>query len=158
MAAWQIMALSDASLADAFIAEGRVCLGFSVPISMTEFDSLAALKLWMNDNAPHEGPQGAKSMWRLLHEVQIGDWVVMPSKPRRREYAIGRITGHYSIDPALVEMGRDPHTRAVEWLKTGIPGERMASLRLPTRGTIVQLKANQLRGDGVEERIEAMLD
>ena len=153
MAAWQIRAGSDAGLADTFIDEGRVCLGFGLPVSLTEFATYEALKKLMDDNHSGEGPRAAASMWRLMTEVQIGDYVVMPSKPRRREYAIGRITGGYEFDPSLVEMERDPHTRKVEWLKTRIPGERLATLSLPVRGTITRL-----RGDEVEARIEAILD
>ncbi len=158
MAAWQIRADRDAGWADAFIAEGRVGMGdYRFPISITEFQTLDDLKRRLGDDIdPYEGPQGrgqlASQMWRMLHEVQIGDWVVMPSKPRRREYVIGRIVGHYEMGLELV-AGYALHTRPVQWLKTGIPGERMASLRLPTRGTI-----NRLRSDGVEERIEALLD
>ena len=152
MAVWQIRAGGDAGWAEAFIEESRICLGFGVSKSITDFNSLAALKQWMDDNAPQEGPRAASSLWRLLHEVQIGDLVVMPSKPRGREYAVGRITGHYKIDPELVAMGREPHTRAVQWLKTGIPGERMAPLRLPPRSTIARLGI-----DNAEARIEAML-
>ena len=153
MAAWQIRAGPDAGWADTFINEGRVCLGFGMSVSVTEFAALEALKKFMDDNHRGEGPLAAASMWRLMTEVQIGDYVVMPSKPRRREYAIGRITGHYEFDPNLVTKCRDPHTRKVEWLKTGIPGERLASLSLPPRGTITRL-----RGDEVEARIEAILD
>ena len=153
MAVWQIRAGHDASLAEKFISEERVCLGFGVKVSLTEFATLSALKEYMSINAPHEGPRAANSMWKLLHEVQIGDLVLMPSKPRKQEYAIGRIKGDYELAPELVASGRDPHSRPVLWLKTGIPGERLAHLSLPPRGTITRLRSYD-----IETRTEAILD
>ncbi len=152
MAAWLIRAGHDASWADTFIAEGRVCLGFGMNVSVISFPTLAAVQEWMAANAPSEGPRAAHSMWRLLHEVQVGDLVLMPSKPRNQEFAIGRITGGYELAPELVSSGRDPHTRAVNWLRTEVPGGRIVHLGLPPRGTI-----SRLRSHNIEERLEELL-
>ena len=153
MAVWQIRAGGRAQLADAFITEGRVRLGFGLDVSLLEFSSQEAVQEWLNIHAPGEGSRAASSMWQLLHEVQIGDLVVMPSKPGGTEYAIGRITGGYEFEPNLVETEGVPHTRKVEWIKTGIPGERLATLSLPRRFTIARLS-----GDDTEARIREILD
>jgi predicted Mrr-cat superfamily restriction endonuclease len=92
-------------------------------------------------------------MWGLLYEVQIDDLVVMPSKLRNEEYAIGRFPGHHELVSELVDSCRDPHARAVRWLKTGIPSEQLANLRLPPRGTITRLSSHD-----IERQLEAILD
>ena len=153
MAAWQIRAGGDAGRANMFIDEGRVCIGFGVNVSLTKFASRDDLRDWMKaKDDVDQGPLAPHFLWRFMTEVQIGDLVLMPSKPSGREYAIGRIKGGYEFDPSLVEMKRDPHTRKVEWLKTGIPGERLATLSLPRRYTIAHLS------DDAEARIETILD
>ena len=153
MAAWQIRAGGNAEMADAFLTEKRVCLGYAVSVSLTQFRSESELQKWMQANAMGEGPDSPRLLWQLIGSVQIGDLVVTPTKPSRREYAIGRITGGYEFAPELLGPNGVPHTRAVEWLKTGIPGERMAPLRLPPRGTIARLRSHD-----IEARIEAILD
>ena len=139
-------------MADAFLTEKRVCLGYGVSVSLTQFRDQSELQEWMQANAPGEGPRAPNLLWLLISDVQIGDLVVMPTKPSRREYAIGRITSGYEFAPDLLADNRDPHTRAVEWLKTGIPGDEFINLGLPPRSTIARLS-----GDDVEARIEAML-
>ena len=106
----------------------------------------------MADNAPHEGPRAANSVWRLLHEVKIDDLVVMPSKPRNQEYAIGRITGHYEFVSELTNSESVPHTLPVQWLKTQIQGELFAHLSLPPHGTIARLRSHE-----IENRIQEIL-
>jgi restriction system protein len=49
-----------------------------------------------------------------MHEMEVGDLVVYPSKRDRRVY-IGRVTGPYRYDPKT-EPGY-PNLRSVEWLK-----------------------------------------
>lgn len=56
---------------------------------------------------------GAGMLYRFCHEVQIGDYVVFPSKINR-EVNIGVIQGDYVYDPSQVEYVQ---TRKVKWLK-----------------------------------------
>ena len=153
MAVWQIRAGGNAKMADAFLTEKRVCLGYGVSVSLTQFRDQSELRDWLQANASGEGPRAANLLWQLVSDVQIGDLVVMPTKPSRREYAIGRITGGYEFAQELLAVDRDPHTRAVEWLKTGIPGDELINLGLPPRSTIARLS-----GDDAEARVEAILD
>ena len=152
MAVWQIRAGRNAKMADSFLTEKRVCLGYGVSVSLTQFQQKSELQEWIRANAPGEGSNAANLLWRLMSEVQIGDLVVMPTKPSRREYAIGRITGGYELAQDLVAANRDPHTRAVEWLKTSILGDRFVNLGLP-RPAIARLS-----GDDVEGKINEILD
>ena len=159
MAVWQIRAGRNSQMANAFLTEKRVCLGYGVSVSLTQFRDQSELREWLQANAPgegrdapNEGRDAPKLLWQLISGVQIGDLVVMPTKPSRREYAIGRITGGYELAQDLVAANRDPHTRAVEWLKTSILGDRFVNLGLP-RPAIARLS-----GDDVEGKINEILD
>ena len=138
-------------MADAFLTEKRVCLGYGVSVSLTQFRDESELREWMSVNAD-EGPDAPTLLWQLIDGVQIGHLVMMPTKPSRREYAIGRIAGGYEFAPELLGPNGVPHTRAVEWLKTAIPGDRFVNLGLP-RPAIARLRSHDS-----ESRIEALLD
>jgi len=56
---------------------------------------------------------GAGMLYRFCHEVQIGDYVVFPSKSNR-EVNIGVIEGYYVYDSSQNEYVQ---TRKVKWLK-----------------------------------------
>ena len=56
---------------------------------------------------------GAGTLYRFRHEVQIGDYIVFPSKSNR-EVNIGVVEGEYIYDPNQVEYVQ---TRKVKWLK-----------------------------------------
>ncbi len=56
---------------------------------------------------------GAGMLFRFSHEVQIGDYVVFPSKINR-EINIGVVDGDYVYDPSQAEYVQ---TRKVKWLK-----------------------------------------
>ena len=52
-------------------------------------------------------------LYRFCYEVQIGDYVIFPSKSNR-EVNIGMIEGDYVYDPSQLEYVQ---TRKVKWLK-----------------------------------------
>lgn len=56
---------------------------------------------------------GAGMLYRFCHEIQIGDYVIFPSKSNR-EVNIGIVEGDYVYDPNQIEYVQ---TRKVKWLK-----------------------------------------
>jgi restriction system protein len=60
-------------------------------------------------------PGNAGQMFRFLHEMKPGDWVVYPSKALRKVY-LGEITGEYQYAPKT--DAAYPNMRAVKWLKS----------------------------------------
>lgn len=58
-------------------------------------------------------PNIAGQLFRFVHEVQIGDLAIYPSK-RDKHVHVGRITGEYCYDPASERAY--PNQRAVKWL------------------------------------------
>lgn len=57
----------------------------------------------------------AGQLFRFVHEMKVGDYVLYPSK-QAREVNIGRVEGSYRYDPAL-EQGY-PNLRPVKWLRS----------------------------------------
>jgi restriction system protein len=66
------------------------------------------------DAKPGAIPNNAGQLFRFVHEMKAGDWVIYPSK-RDRLIHLGRVEGGYEYDPKT-EPGY-PHRRAVKWLK-----------------------------------------
>lgn len=66
------------------------------------------------DAKPGAIPNNAGQLFRFVHEMKAGDWVIYPSK-RDRLIHLGRVEGNYEYDPKT-EPGY-PHRRAVKWLK-----------------------------------------
>ena len=58
-------------------------------------------------------PTGSGMLYRFCHEVQIGDYIVFPSKSDRM-VNIGEVTGDYKYDASQPEYVQ---TRTVKWLK-----------------------------------------
>ena len=66
------------------------------------------------DAKPGAIPTNAGQLFRFVHEMQVGDLVVYPSKQDRKIH-IGRIEGGYGYNPSLEEGY--PNIRPVKWLK-----------------------------------------
>jgi len=59
-------------------------------------------------------PNYAGQLFRFVHEMNIGDLVVYPSK-RDRHVHIARVEGEYRYDPAVSR--EYPNQRSVKWLR-----------------------------------------
>ena len=59
-------------------------------------------------------PTGSGMLYRFCHEVQLGDYVVYPSRSNRM-INIGQVTGDYVYDASQPEYVQ---TRTVKWLKS----------------------------------------
>lgn len=65
------------------------------------------------DAKPGSVPTSAGMLYRFCFEVQIGDYVVYPSKSNRM-INIGEVTGSYEYDAKQIDYA---HTRSVKWIK-----------------------------------------
>lgn len=65
------------------------------------------------DMKPGAIPVNAGQLYRFVHEMKVGDYLIYPSKSDRQIY-IGRVTGDYQYNPQLADGY--PHQRAAEWL------------------------------------------
>ena len=80
-------------------------------------------------------PVAAGVLYRFVHEIAVGDYVVYPHKPDST-LAFGRFTGQYHWE-AAAETHR--HRRTVEWLRTGIPRQQFSQPALYEVGSAVTL-------------------
>ena len=70
-------------------------------------------------------------------EIEDGDIVVMPSKIRADQVALGRIKGPYTFQ----DIGTGPyHTRPVEWIRTDIPTTEFGETLKGYRKTVSRIK------------------
>lgn len=67
---------------------------------------------------PGAAPTACGQIYRFINDVQIGDYIVFPSKSDRK-VNIGQITGEHYYQSENKE--HYPRRRSVKWLKTGIP-------------------------------------
>ena len=66
------------------------------------------------DMKPGAIPNYTGQIYRFVHKMDVGDYVVYPSKDR--QVHIGQVDGKYQYKP--VEQGEFPHRRSVKWLKS----------------------------------------
>jgi restriction system protein len=88
---------------------------------------------------PHDKPGAipvnAGQLFRFVHEVKEGDWVLYPSK-RDRQIHFGQVTGAYRFAPETSSVY--PHMRAVKWLHA-LPRTRFSQGALYEIGSAITL-------------------
>jgi restriction system protein len=67
------------------------------------------------DKKPSAIPNVAGQPFRFMHEIQIDDIVIYPSKKERKVY-IGKIKSNYMYDQSYEKSY--PHRRSVKWIKS----------------------------------------
>jgi hypothetical protein len=147
--AWIIRAGEHGEAEGLALTRGRAVLGWSKAGALALAWSREAIKdlLRRTYDETREASLGQQAgmLYRFLHEVQIGDVVVLPLQSKPNQVAVGWITGDYEHldDPAFLECDA-VNTRPVDWLTKETPYERFdADLRTSFRGqgTIRSIKA-----------------
>jgi len=116
---WTVHAGTLGNAHTLFITKKVVALGWE---EMGDLAKIApqreAYKTAMQQTYPHTKPGAipvnAGQLFRFVHDMQIGDIVVYPTKAERKIH-FGRIEGGYIYQPLVSE--EYPHTRSVNWLK-----------------------------------------
>ena len=102
-----------------FLKQGKIAIGWRDMGDLSVIaDSRDAFKTKYQSVYPNAKkcsiPTGSGMLYRFCHEVQIGDYVVFPSKSDRM-INIGEVTGDYVYDASQPEYAQ---TRTVKWLKS----------------------------------------
>jgi restriction system protein len=97
------------------VALGWTKMGDLLKIASDREAFKAAVAKTYPDAKPGAIPNNAGQLYRFVHELQVGDLIVYPSK-RDRQIHIGKIEGGYRYDPSL--EASYPNLRPVKWLKT----------------------------------------
>lgn len=90
-------------------------------------------------------------IWPIAHRMEIGDWVVLPSK-RSRTLHFGEITGDYVFDKS--QENPYYHYRSVKWFAKDIPRDRFDQDILYSLGAFMTVC--KIHRNNAEERIKEM--
>lgn len=97
----------------------------------------------------------AGQVWRFIHEVAVGDLVVLPLKTHPRHAAVGRVMGDYEYRPEPPFNNDSCHIRETEWLDADAPYELFDEDLIASfgaQGTISALSAD----DAARRILEAL--
>lgn len=102
-----------------FLKEKAIALGWKKLEDLTSLKpDREAFKKKVAEAYPEKKPGAipvqAGQFFRFMHEMQVGDFVIYPSKIDKKVH-IGRVDGKYAFQ--LKKGGGFPHRRAVTWLK-----------------------------------------
>ncbi len=101
-----------------FLKHGTIAIGWREMGDLSDIENnreafKAKYQLVYPDAKKGSIPTGSGMLYRFCHEVQIGDYIVFPSKSDRM-VNIGEVTGDYKYDASQPEYVQ---TRTVKWLK-----------------------------------------
>ena len=156
MAVWLIRAGSHGEYEHKFLEDSRVYVTWDdLDVNIHELANREALTDALRSVNPDAKPKAitnwVSQIWPFAHEINTGDWVVLPLKSQRA-IQIGEVTGDYQFEP----KGPNPyfHWRPVKWIGEAIPRDHFGKDLLNTFGafmTICRVKKNN-----AEERMIAM--
>lgn len=117
---WGIRAGRNGEADHIFLKESFVALGWDstedlsgLPANREAFKKTIANAYPSMD--PKAVPGTAGQLFRFVHEVQVGDTVLYPSKKDKFMH-IGQVEGSYDYDPSISEDF--PHLRSVKWQRS----------------------------------------
>ena len=125
MSLWLFRAGKTGEYEEKFLGDNKVYLtweGFDV--NLNDIDSQEGLyEILEKYNLENEKTaiNWASQIWAMAHKIQIGDWVVLPSK-RDRTLHFGKVRGNYVFDKSLGSPYY--HYREVHWFAKDIPRDR----------------------------------
>ncbi len=113
---WMVRAGEHGVLIDEFSERGVVAIGWEELGDLTEIRDLETMRTRVRQTYPDQS--GATNLLTagVLHKfrsvISVGDGVISYG-PGTREYLVGRVTGEYRYDPAVIEQY--PNMRDVQW-------------------------------------------
>jgi len=156
MALWLMRAGSHGEHEKFFLEEDRIYLTWgNLNRDLSKVKSQNSLRHLLAeiypDNSEKKNIHHGSQIWIFSHRMNLGDWVVLPSKLKSAIH-IAEITGNYTFDCTA----DDPyyHYRTVNWIATDIPRSNFDQDLLYSFGafmTVCQVKRND-----AEKRVHAM--
>lgn len=156
MQLWLIRAGSQGEFEQKFLTENRVYLTWEeLNTNLAEANSREALLHLLQHHYPNEKlkrlQNHASQIWPFANTMDVGDWVVLPSKKQPVIY-IGKITSGYHTNP----QGPDPffHYRNVEWFGQEIPRSHFGQDLLHSFGAFMTIC--RIQRNNALARVQAM--
>jgi len=157
MALWLFRAGKTGEYERRFLEENRVYLtwdGLSHDLSKIKTKKeLSELLLKVYPNAKHPTIRNwTGQVWPIAHEMNEGDWIVLPSKLKPAAIHIAEIMGPYVFD----QKAADPyyHYRTVKWIATDVPRSNFDQELLYSFGALQTIC--RIERKGAESRVRAM--
>lgn len=153
---WLVRAGSAGQFEQKFIAEKKIYLTWdSLSCDLAVMTERKQLIDVLNQNDPDAKPKKllnhASQIWPFAHSMNIGDWVVLPSKSQPVIH-IGKITGNYQFNA----NGPDPyyHWRSIDWFAMDVPRSHFSQDLLYSFGAFMTVC--RITRNNAVERIQAM--
>ncbi|MFJ7668256.1 restriction endonuclease [Lysinibacillus sp. NPDC097195] len=156
MSIWLFRAGSAGEFEEKFLKDECVYLTWNdLNVDLRDFSSPSELREFLIKHydlaKPKTAVNWASQIYPIVSRMQIGDWIVLPSK-RSRTIHFGEITGEYTYD---VSLGSPYfHYRKVKWFATDIPRDNFDQDLLYSFGAFMTVC--QIHKNNAEERIKAM--
>ncbi len=156
MAVWLVRAGGHGEYQSKFLTENRIYVTWDrLDINLQKLPNREALLEAMREryaDAKLKALQNNVSqVWPFAHEIQVGDWVVLPLK-HERAIQVGQVTGGYQFHPE----GPNPffHSRDVKWIGEAIPRSHFGKDLLNTFGAFMTIC--RVQRNNAETRLKAM--
>ena len=123
MSVWLFRAGKHGEYEEKFLNDKRIYLTWdNLNIDLSKYKEKSKLlaellKVYSTEKA-NTVRNWASQIYPIAHRIQIGDWVVLPSK-RASTIHFGEVTGEYVFDANADEYYK--HYRSVKWFATDIP-------------------------------------
>ena len=158
MGLWLVRAGGSGEYEQKFLSEGRIYLTWDdlsddlnkIDTKRDLYDLLVSI---YPDNKPASIRNWTSQIWLIAKEMQIGDWVVLPSK-KKASIHIGKITGEYNNESSA----ENPfyHYRSVDWFATDIPRSNFDQDILYSFGAFLTIC--RISRNNAEERVKTMAE
>lgn len=156
MAVWLVRAGGHGEFQAKFLAENRVYVTWDrLNVNLKQLKDREALLESMRSTYPDAKPKmlinHASQVWPFAHDMQVGDWVILPLK-YERAIQVGQVTGDYQFQPD----GPNPfyHYREVKWIGEAIPRNHFGKDLLNTFGAFMTIC--RVQRNNAEARLKAM--
>lgn len=156
MSLWLFRAGKHGEYENKFLNDGRVYLtwdDFDVDLNKVESqEDLYKILIKKYDLEKEKTAiNWASQIWPIGHKMNIGDWVILPSKVNRTIH-FGKIIGEYTYDESLGSPYY--HYRNVDWFALDIPRDRFDQDILYSLGAF--LTVCRIKNNNAEDRIKKM--
>ena len=156
MGIWLFRAGKRGQFEEKFLTDSRIYLTWNrLNIDLNQYKNREKLLQKLQEVYPSEKMNTLKNwasqIYPIAHRVEIGDWVVLPSK-RTNTIHIGKITGEYQY----AEENGSPyyHYRTVDWFAKDIPRNNFDQDILYSFGAFMTVC--KITRNDAERRIKAM--
>lgn len=158
MSIWLVRAGSSGEYESKFLDDGRIYLTwYDLSINLKSLSTQEELRAHLFEQYP-DSKKGrinnwSSQIWPIAHRMEIGDWVVLPSK-KKASIHFAKITGEYEHHPD----GPNPyfHSRKVEWFAQDIPRGHFEQDLLYSFGAFMTVC--RITRNNAEARIRSMAD